>query len=73
MNTKEAREEGKWMAQLHQAGSGRWVLPIDDPHWKTLLLQDTERRDQLKRLAQEGDEEAALEAAYLDGYLSMWD
>lgn len=73
MDTKEAREEGRWMAQLDQSGSGKWVLPVDDPHWRTMLINDAERRDQLKLLAREGNTQAAVEAAYLDGYLSMWD
>lgn len=45
----------------------------DSPKWRQILLEDAQRRDQLRALGDQGDMAAAKQADYLDGYLSVWD
>ena len=69
MDLKASRERGKDAAgRVKNNGKAK---PEGGMH--AVLMQYVQQREQMHKLAQEGNKEAAKQEAFLNGFLSQWD
>jgi hypothetical protein len=69
MDLKAARERGKEAAR----GVKNNGKPKPEGGMRPVLMEYVKQRGQMHKLAQKGNEEAAKQEAFLDGFLSQWD
>jgi hypothetical protein len=66
---KVAKERGKEAARNMKAS--KLFNPVGGV--QAMLMEYRRQRDQMHRLAQDGNREAAKQEAFLNGFLSQWD
>lgn len=66
-------EKGREAAHFAQNDNDPAMLPLDSPEWRNELVALAASQDQIRTLAAQGNEQAAIQAKYLDGFLSAWD
>lgn len=68
-----AYQRGKSYGLHARSGKDPKHLRPNSLEMRAVLLEYAQTRDKCKRLARTGNVEAARQAAYLDGFLSVWD